>query len=375
MIKPIHVVMVILVCILAVRFPRAQTGPSLKWDEDRSSTATGYIVTMDGVRTDYGLSPVASDGSCGCSIAVPFSGGSHTFTVTAYNKSASTTSATFRAALTANAGGPYTGTVGTAISVSAAGSSNPYGSIALYVWSWGDGSTTSGTSTAASHKYTTAGSFTVRVTVTDPTGGTATATTTATTTATAPPPTGASTVIVRAASVAAGAIHGAWQQITDSTASGGSALWNPNNGQAKIVPALASPPNYWTATFTANAGVAYHLWVRIRAQSNSMGNDSVHVQFSDSIDAGGSPIMRVGTAGSAEIVLQNGSADPSVHGWGWADNGWGVLGAHVHFAATGTHTVRVQQREDGAIVDELLLSPDTFLTVSPGTRDDDTVKK
>jgi hypothetical protein len=35
--------------------------------------------------------------------------------------------------------------------------------------------------------------------------------------------------------------------------------------------------------------------------------------------------------------------------------------------------VRVQQREDGAIIDELLLSPDAFLKGSPGLRDNDVV--
>ena len=50
---------------------------------------------------------------------------------------------------------------------------------------------------------------------------------------------------------------------------------NPNSGQLKVDPALASPANYWEATFTAQAGVAYHLWVRMRAQSDSLANDSV----------------------------------------------------------------------------------------------------
>jgi hypothetical protein len=189
------------------------------------------------------------------------------------------------------------------------------------------------------------------------------------------PVTTASTVTVRTASVGASAIHGAWQKITDATASGGSALSNPNNGQLKVDPALASPANYWEATFTAQAGVPYHLWVRMRAQSDSMANDSVHVQFSDSVTAAGANTMRIGTTGSAEIVLQNGASDSGVHGWGWADNGWGALGVNIYFKTTGTHTVRIQQREDGAIIDELVLSPDAFLKGSPGTRDNDVVKQ
>ena len=46
---------------------------------------------------------------------------------------------------------------------------------------------------------------------------------------------------------------------------------------------------------------------------------------------------------------------------------------NIYFQTTGVRTVRVQQREDGAIIDELLLSPDAFLMGSPGLRDDDVV--
>ena len=111
--------------------------------------------------------------------------------------------------------------------------------------------------------------------------------------------------------------------------------------------------------------------MRLKAQDNFTGNDSVHVQFSGSVDSVGSPTWRIGTASSAEVVLQNGPSDPSVNGWGWADNGWGTLGGNIYFAADGAQTVRVQQREDGAIVDEIVLSPDTYLSSPPGPRDDD----
>ena len=125
-------------------------------------------------------------------------------------------------------------------------------------------------------------------------------------------------------------------------------------------------------TFSAKAGVAYHLWVRLRAQNNSLSNDSIHLQFSDSVDSGGAAIMRTDTTGSAEVVLQDGPNGAADHGWGWSDNGWGALGANIYFATTGTHTVRVQQREDGAIVDQIVLSPGTYLTTAPGPRRDDT---
>jgi phosphatidylserine/phosphatidylglycerophosphate/cardiolipin synthase-like enzyme len=188
-----------------------------------------------------------------------------------------------------------------------------------------------------------------------------------------PPPSGATTIVLWASNTAAANRHGNWAPIADASASGGSALANADHGQSKISPALASPANYFEQTFTVYRGAAYHLWVRLRAQANSLGNDSVHVQFSGSIDSIGSPAWRIGTTNSAEVVLQNGSSDPSVSGWGWSDNGWGALGPHVYFAADGTQTVRVQQREDGAIVDEIVLSPDLYVTTAPGAHDNDTV--
>jgi len=194
-----------------------------------------------------------------------------------------------------------------------------------------------------------------------------------TTAGTTPPPiSGATTLVLWTSNTLAGDVHGNWSMLTDTTASGGAALRNPDAGQAKISPALAAPANYFERTFTAQHGVAYHLWVRLQAQNNSTGNDSVHVQFDGSVDSLGSPTWRIDTTSSAEVILQDGSSDPSVTGWGWADNGWGVLGGNIYFAADGPQTVRVQQREDGAIVDEIVLSPDTYLSAPPGPGDNDT---
>jgi PKD repeat protein len=358
----------VLVCLSGASSPYAAGGISLRWDHTLLSTVKGFAVTIDGARTDYGMSP-AANGVCGCSIGVPFIGGYHTFAVTAYNGSTNATSTTYTVGPTASAGGPYNVTLGTAISANAGGSSNPFGSIARYAWNWGDGTTSTVTSATTTHTYTKAGSYAVKLTITDASGATATSTTTATVAQTT---TSAPTVVIRAASVPVANIHGTWRRTADSTAAGGYALSTPNNGQAKIVPALTAPKNYWETTFNATAGVPYHLWVRMRAQDNSLGNDSIHVQFSDSVNASGSPAMRIGTSSSAELVLQAGAGDAAVSGWGWADNGWGTLGPSIYFATTGVHTLRMQQREDGASVDQIVLGSATYSTSPPGPRDRDT---
>jgi hypothetical protein len=150
------------------------------------------------------------------------------------------------------------------------------------------------------------------------------------------------------------------------------ALQNTNKGAAKIAPSLASPANNFETTFTASAGKAYHVWIRMKAESNSLSNDSVHLQFDDSVNSSGAAVARINTTDSMEFVLQDGPSGAADHGWGWTENGWGSLVPHLYFSTTGQHVVRVQQREDGPTVDQIVLSPDTYLTSAPGPRRDDT---
>jgi HKD family nuclease len=186
-----------------------------------------------------------------------------------------------------------------------------------------------------------------------------------------PPPPSDPDVVLWTANVALQNIFGNWQLTSDTTAAGGTAIWNPDGAQPKISPALAAPPNTFEMTFEATAGIPYHIWVRLRSQNNATSNDSIHLQFTDSVDAAGAPAMQIGTTSSAEVILQAGASAPAPHGWGWADNGWDAPGVNVYFATSGTHTVRIQQREDGAIVDQIVLSPNTYLTAEPGPRRDD----
>ena len=183
----------------------------------------------------------------------------------------------------------------------------------------------------------------------------------------------AATFVIRPPNAAAGRTYGTWQPVADPTAAGGQALRNPDTGAEPIEPALTSPSSYFEADFTATAGVPYHIWVRMRADEDSLLNDSVHLQFSDSATASGSATARIDSTSSFEFVLQAGPDGAGPDGWGWTDNGWGALGSHVYFTTTGTHTIRVQQREDGAVIDQIVVSPDTYLTMAPGWRHNDQV--
>jgi hypothetical protein len=186
---------------------------------------------------------------------------------------------------------------------------------------------------------------------------------------TQPPP--GDTIVLWTANVTSARIRGDWA-VGPDTGAGNKSIWNPNRGRAKIAPALASPANYFEMTFSAIGGRAYHLWVRMRAQQNSLSNDSVHVQLSGAVTQSGAPYARIGTSSSAEVVLQAGPSGAPPSSWGWTDNGWGALGPHIYFPTSGTYTIRVQQREDGTIIDQIVLSPDAFLTTAPGARRNDT---
>ncbi|CAN5464373.1 hypothetical protein BH23ACI1_BH23ACI1_18460 [soil metagenome] len=192
-------------------------------------------------------------------------------------------------------------------------------------------------------------------------------------TASAPPPTGstdADDVVLHAGEAATRA--GRWTIVGDSTAAGGKRIHNPNQNDPKINTAAASPANYFEMTFHAVAGKPYQLWIRGRAESNHWGNDSVFVQFSGAVNASGSALWRIGTTSATEVNLEDCSGC-GLSGWGWQDNGWGanVYGPVVYFASTGTQRIRIQQREDGLSIDQVVLSPTTFLNTSPGALKND----
>ena len=109
------------------------------------------------------------------------------------------------------------------------------------------------------------------------------------------------------------------------------------------------------------------LWMRGRAERDSYANDSVHVQFDNVLSA------QTGTTGSVVVNLEDGP-DTGLSGWGWQDTGYGagVLGAPIVFIRTGLQTMRIQTARTALMIDQIVLSPDQFLTTSPGALTNDT---
>jgi phosphatidylserine/phosphatidylglycerophosphate/cardiolipin synthase-like enzyme len=185
-----------------------------------------------------------------------------------------------------------------------------------------------------------------------------------------PPPPGAGEIVLYASH--ASLRVGTWGVESDANAAGGAKIRNPNAGAAKITTASANPANYFELTFVAEAGRPYHLWVRGIADSNSWANDSVFVQFSNSVTSSGAATYRIGTTSATEVNLEDCSGC-GLQGWGWQDNGWGVgvMGPHIYFNTSGPQTVRIQVREDGFAIDQIVLSPATYLNSSPGSLKND----
>ena len=153
-------------------------GSPIVFDGTGSTDADGSIVAWawnfgDG-NSGTGASPThtyQSDGTFTVTLTVTDNGGA---------TNADSTTATITPSPippSANAGGPYSGVVGSMINFDGTASSDADGTIALYAWDFGDGGVASGPS--PTHSYSVDGSFTVVLTVTDNDGLTSTDSTSA----------------------------------------------------------------------------------------------------------------------------------------------------------------------------------------------------
>jgi len=167
------------------------------------------------------------------------------------------------------------------------------------------------------------------------------------------------------------ALHGNWFTGGDATAAGGNKVFTPDNGWSTTSAPLETPNDYFEASFDAPAATPYAIWLRIQATANSKFNDSSWVQFSDAV-AGGASAYPIGSASGLLVNLEPCSGC-GVSGWGWQNGAWWLSQATtVSFATSGRHTIRVQVREDGAQIDQIVLSPSQYLTTAPGPVKNDT---
>jgi hypothetical protein len=169
--------------------------------------------------------------------------------------------------------------------------------------------------------------------------------------------------------------NGIWEAVADSTAASEERMFYPNANAPKVPAPSADPTSYFDVWFAPDPTLTYKLWVRLKAQDNYWGNDSVWVQFSGAVNASGQPAYRIGSTSGLPINLEE-CANCGVAGWGWEDDGWGapnVNGALLRFPDGGGQQIRIQVREDGVSVDQIVLSAVKYRSARPGAAKNDTL--
>jgi hypothetical protein len=164
-----------------------------------------------------------------------------------------------------------------------------------------------------------------------------------------------------------------WTTVADGSAAGGRRLYNPNAGAPKVTTPAANPASYVDIPFVADPTQVYKLWIRLKADGNNFANDSVGVQFSGSTTAAGVAAYRLGTTSGLEVNLEE-CLNCGLAGWGWEDDGWGAVnrnGTTVRFPDGGLQFIRIQRREDGVSIDQIVLSSEKYLTARPGSAKND----
>lgn len=161
-------------------------------------------------------------------------------------------------------------------------------------------------------------------------------------------------------------VRGNWTRTPDGSAAGGQTMAGGDLGWSSVNNPLTNPPDTFELTVNADANTPYHVWVRMRASGDSKWNDSAWLQFSDAVTTSGAAIYPIGSSTGLLLNLEACSGC-GVSGWGWVDGAyWLSQSPIVRFASTGTHTLRVQTREDGVQIDQVVLSPSSWMTTAPG---------
>jgi hypothetical protein len=177
-------------------------------------------------------------------------------------------------------------------------------------------------------------------------------------------------IVLYAADVTA--VAGNWARVGSWSGAAGEKMQSADWGWASTSQPLAAPADYFEARFVPEANRSYRVWLRLRAGSDSKYNDSVWVQFASAVDAGGGALWRIGTDAGLLVNLES-CGDCGVADWGWHNGAWWLNEeAVVRFPTTAPQTIRVQTREDGVEVDQIVLSPATYFNAAPGRATNDT---
>jgi hypothetical protein len=160
-----------------------------------------------------------------------------------------------------DAGGPYSGSEGTAVTLSGSASFDPNGSIVTYSWDFGD-DTDPGSGVTPSHTYAQNGTYTVHLTVTDNDGLTDDVTTSVVVSNVAP-----SISAFAGATLLPGETYTASGSFTDPGADTWSATVNYGDGSG--VAALALAGKNFSLSHTYNAAGTFNVTVQVTDDQTS----------------------------------------------------------------------------------------------------------
>jgi PKD repeat protein len=255
---------------------------------------------------------------------------------------------------------PTSGTVPLTVAFSAAGSSDPDGSIASYQWTFGDGSTGSGVT--ASHVYAAAGSYTAQLQVTDNLGASSSKSVVVTVNPVVSAPTvrvaniamSLSAIGTRNTAVAVvtvvnsqgvgisgAAITGTWS----GAASGSSTLTSNSVGSATF----ATAPTSTAATFVFTVANVVINGYTYTPAANTETSDSI-TPPSASNQAPVAVVSATPTSGTAPLTVTfsgTGSSDPdgSIASYEWTfgdgSTGAGAAASHV-YANAGSYSAQLK---------------------------------
>ncbi len=233
----------------------------------------------------------------------------------------------------ANAGGPYTGTAGTAVTFNGASSTDPKGETLTYIWNFGD--STSGSGANPDHTYAQAGTYTVTLKLTNTDNLNASATTTATIAAAPQPP----TAIVGGPYTGTAGTAVTFNATASSDPKGETLTYVWNFGDNTTGSGA-------TTTHTYAAAGTYTVTLKVTNTDNQSATATITATIaaakqSPAANAGGS---YSGTANTAISFNGSGSTDPKnetlTYAWDFGDKSTGTGANPTHaYAAGGTYTV------------------------------------
>ena len=224
-----------------------------------------------------------------------------------------------------------------AVSFDGSGSSDPDGSVASYAWDLGNGRTA--TTPTASANYTSPGTYTVTLTVTDNRGATGTATKAITVTGAPNVPPTASIRTVSAAGTVPLTVNLSGSNSTDPDGSIASYAWNLGNGQTASGPsaqAIYTEAGAYTVTLvvTDDRGATATATLVINVSLDS--NLAPSADFSVSTVSGAAPLA-VSFDGSTSSDV-DGTVASYAWNFGNGQNGSGATPPAVTYTLPGTYT-------------------------------------